>query len=121
MEFCENCNNMLYVRTNEDKHLVKYCRHCENTKIETVNGSIKISESIYSEDDLLYHQNCNKYLRYDPSLRRINDPLIKCTNQECLINTGNPDNKEQQVIYIKYHHKNMKYLYCCDYCGHIWR
>ena len=118
MEFCNVCNNMLYVRTNEERHLVKYCRHCENTKVDTVNGSIKISETIYSEDDMLYHQNSNKYLRFDPTLRRINDILVKCNNTCCIANT---ENKDQQVIYIKYDNKNMKYLYCCDHCGNIWR
>ena len=35
MEFCEICNNMLYVKCNEEKKLVKFCKHCEFSKIET--------------------------------------------------------------------------------------
>ena len=76
MEFCEVCDNMLYVKTNEDKQLVKYCKHCQFEKIETVNSAIRISQTMYSEDDLLYNQNVNKYLRFDPNLRRIRDPHI---------------------------------------------
>ena len=57
------CDNMLYVKTNENKQLVKYCKHCEFEKIETTNSAIRISQTIYSEDDLLYNQNVNKYLR----------------------------------------------------------
>ena len=28
MEFCDNCNNMLYISSNDDNNLVKYCKHC---------------------------------------------------------------------------------------------
>ena len=77
--------------------MVKYCKHCEFEKIETTNSAIRISQTIYSEDDLLYNQNVNKYLRFDPTLRRIKDPHISCPNTDC---TATPDNN--QVIYIKY-------------------
>lgn len=116
MEFCEVCDNMLYVKTNEEKQLVKYCKHCEFEKIESSNTAIKISQTIYSEDDLLYNQNVNKYLRFDPTLRRIRDPHIACPNTEC---SASPD--KNQVIYIKYDSKNMKYLYVCETCGETWK
>ncbi len=114
MEFCEVCNNMLYVKTDDAKNLNKYCKHCEFSKIDSSMASVKICETMYTEDDLLYNQNINKYLRHDPTLRRINDPQIRCQNEEC-------DAEQQQVLYIKYHPHNMKYLYVCDHCGHIWR
>jgi|TARA_B000000475_G_C15993443_1_gene445986 DNA-directed RNA polymerase subunit M/transcription elongation factor TFIIS len=116
MEFCEVCDNMLYVKTNEDKQLVKYCKHCAFEKIESSNTAIKISQTIYSEDDLLYNQHVNKYLRFDPTLRRIIDPHIACPNTEC---SAPPD--KNQVIYIKYDSKNMKYLYVCETCGETWK
>lgn len=119
MEFCDVCDNMLYVKTNEEKSLVKYCKHCDFSKVENNTGCIKISETMYTEDDLLYNQSINKYLRYDPTLRRINDTLIKCPNKDCI--TTEDVEKKQQVLYIKYHPQNMKYLYVCDHCGHIWR
>ncbi len=119
MEFCEVCNNMLYVKTDENRLLVKYCKHCEFSKTVSDMNSVKISETMYTEDDLLYNQNINKYLRYDPTLRRINDSQIKCPNTECP--TIEDMNKQQQVLYIKYHPHNMKYLYVCDHCGHTWR
>ena len=119
MEFCDVCNNMLYVKTDDQKRLVKYCKHCDFSKTETDHSSIKISETIYTEDDLIYNQSINKYLRYDPTLRRINDSHIRCPNTECPIIAD--ESKQQQVLYIKYHPQNMKYLYVCDHCGHIWR
>lgn len=120
MEFCDICNNMLYMRTNDNRELIKYCKHCSFEKKEENKGSVKISKTIYTEDDLLYNQNINKYLRYDNTLRRINDPKVKCPNKDCET-MDDSKNKDQQVLYIKYHPENMKYLYVCDHCGHIWR
>ena len=117
MDFCDICNNMLYVKSDEDKNLIKYCKHCDFSKKETSAKSIKISETMYSEDDLLYNQHINKYLRFDPSLRRIKDSTIKCQNQECTMTESDDD----RVLYIKYHPHNMNYLYVCDHCGYIWR
>lgn len=118
MEFCDVCDNMLYVMTNEERNLVKYCKHCDFKREDNSNGSIKISETMYTEDDMLYCQNINKYLRHDPTLRRINDSQIVCPNRVC---PTIDENAPQQVLYIKYHPQNMKYLYVCDHCGHIWR
>ena len=42
MEFCELCDNMLYVKSNEEKKLVKYCKHCEFEKVETIKKDGKI-------------------------------------------------------------------------------
>jgi len=107
---------MLYVKKNDENKLVKYCKHCEFEKIENTDKAIKISETMYTEDDLLYNQHINKYLRYDPTLRRIKDPLITCPNEKC-----NLEKEEQQIIYIKYHAKNMKYLYVCEGCNTTWK
>ncbi len=116
MEFCEVCDNLLYVKSNENKQLVKYCKHCVFQKVETNSAAIKISETIYSEDDLLYNQHVNKYLRYDPTLRRIRDPLVSCPNPNCHV-----DEDKKQTLYIKYHPQNMKYLYVCENCGETWK
>lgn len=118
MEFCDVCNNMLYMKTSENKKMLKYCKHCPFTIENQQSGAIKISETMYSDDDLLYNQNINQYLRFDPTLRRIKDEKTKCNKEDCVSNTGA---KEQQVLYIKYDPRNMKYLYVCDHCGNIWR
>lgn len=124
MEFCDICFNMIYIKSSDctDKEginvkeptLIKFCKHCKYEKEEKGNVSIKVSETIYTEDDLLYNQQINQYLRFDPSLRRIKDPNIKCT--KCDI----PDDK-RQIIPIKYHPAHMKYFYVCDNCGYTWR
>jgi DNA-directed RNA polymerase subunit M/transcription elongation factor TFIIS len=116
MEFCDNCSNMLYISNDEENNLSKYCKHCSFIKKEQDSKCIKISDTKYSQDDLLYYQNINKYLRHDPTLRRIRDINITCKNQEC-----NIEKDKQQILYIKYDNKNMKYFYVCDHCGFIWR
>jgi len=116
MEFCEVCNNMLYIKSNENKKLIKACKHCNFQKEETNTKAIKISETIYTEDDLLYNQHINKYLRFDPTLRRIKDEFIKCPKEEC-----NAEDAKQEILYIKYHPANMNYFYVCDNCGFTWR
>jgi len=116
MEFCDNCSNMLYISIDEENNLLKNCKHCTFVKKEVDSKCIKITETKYSQDDLLYYQNINKYLRHDPTLRRIRDINITCKNKECYVKKG-----EQQILYIKYDNKNMKYFYVCDHCGFIWR
>ena len=118
VEFDDKINQIVtsLVKSNEEKKLVKFCKHCDFEKVETVNTAINISKTFYSGDDLLYNQHVNKYLRYDPTLRRIKDPLINCPNENC----NAPDDKKQ-VIYIKYDNKNMKYLYVCEHCGETWK
>lgn len=116
MEFCDICDNMLYIKDKE-KQLIKYCKHCNFSKsLDPNQGAMKISETTYSEDDMLFMQYQNKYLRYDPTLPRVRDPSLVCPNAEC---SGSKDSP--QVLYVKYHPIHMKYFYCCDYCGFTWR
>jgi DNA-directed RNA polymerase subunit M/transcription elongation factor TFIIS len=116
MEFCDICDNMLFIK-DHNNNLVRYCKHCEFSKtLDASQGAMKISETMYSEDDLLYIQYQNKYLRHDPSLPRVRDPSLVCPSEAC---TGSKDNP--QILYVKYHPIHMKYFYCCDYCGFTWR
>lgn len=118
MEFCEVCENMLYMRTGEDGALDRYCKNCPFTKKELPGGgrAIKVAKTMYSEDDMLFIQNQNPYLRNDPTLPRVSDKELVCPKPEC------PGPKDQpQVLFVKYHPVNMKYFYCCDYCGYCWR
>ncbi len=119
MEFCDICDNLLYLRTTNNINLIKYCKHCNFMKDDEVTGQValKVAESLYSDDDLLYLQFQNKYLRCDPTLPRVSDPAIPCASTTCT----KPEDSPNQVLYVKYHPVHMKYLYCCDYCGHTWR
>lgn len=118
MEFCNVCQNMLYLKTEEDQSLTSYCRYCKFNKTENVASgkAICISKTMYTDDDLLYKQHKNKFLIEDPTLPRVQDINIICPNSEC---KGSKD--KTQVIYVKYDSIHMKYFYICDYCGFSWR
>lgn len=117
MEFCDDCDNLLYMKDSQGK-LVKYCKFCNFSKEldPRTAGAFKVTQTMYSEDDLLYKQHQNKYLRFDPTLPRVQDPNIKCPNEAC---TGPKDTP--RVLYVKYHPVHMKYFYCCEYCGYTWK
>jgi DNA-directed RNA polymerase subunit M/transcription elongation factor TFIIS len=118
MEFCKVCNNLLYIKTEEDQSLTHYCKYCkfEEHDEPTLGKAICISKTMYEEDDLLYMQQQNAYLRFDPTLPRVQDSSMVCPNAEC-----KGDREKPQIIYVKYHTVHMKYFYICDYCGYCWR
>lgn len=118
MEFCGTCDNLLYLKSEENHRLVKYCKCCGFSKTEEAMRAFKVSSTLYSEDDLLYAQCQNKYLRFDPTLPRVRDPdpKLACPNPDC---SGPKD--QPQVLYVKYHPVHMKYFYCCDYCSTTWK
>lgn len=119
MEFCDICQNMIYLGADGQNNLVKYCKNCKVKNVIEANQPgrqpYKISHTLYSDDDLLYLQHKNEYLRYDPTLPRICDPTIQCPNESC---DGKRTNQASRVLYIKYHPVDLKYLYCCDHCGY---
>ena len=57
----------------------------------------------------------NEYTKLDPTLPRCNN--IPCPNDNCVCNT---EDKENNVIYIRYDDINLKYMYLCTYCDTTW-
>lgn len=116
MEFCEVCQNMLYYKHDvENSKLMMECKRCSFSK-DAAGGALRVSETLYSEDDLLYRQHINQYLRYDPTLPRMpSNSGVVCPDKECPTKT---QNLPQSVIYVKYHPIDMKYLYVCEHCGY---
>jgi len=106
------------MRTEDDGSLVHHCKKCQFTKTDdaATGKAIRISRTNYSEDEMLFNQQQNPYLRYDPTLPRVNDKENPCPNKDC----SGPKDKPQ-ALYVKYHPVNMLYFYCCDYCGTCWR
>jgi len=130
MKFCSNCENMLYVslRTNEtgDK-LVYCCRQCglidENTNEETI-----VLHNQLKHKEQTFHHIVNKYTKFDPTLPRIKN--IPCPNPECSHKNSSNSNSSSsttvsdhsnEVIYLRYDDENLKYLYICPTCDHIWK
>lgn len=115
MEFCKVCDNMLYLLTEDNRTLRKHCKACGWSEV-VPPGAKRVATTQYREDDLLYQQYQNPYLRYDPTLPRISDPSLACPIADC------PGPKDHpQVIYIKYNATHQKFLYMCEYCGYSWR
>lgn len=111
MEFCDICRNMLYVTSHNDEegqYLKKTCKFCNNENKIITNEAIKLYETTYSIDDILYQQNINKYIKHDPTLRRIVDSEI----EGC---------EGKSLIYIKYNPHEMNYMYMCEETDEIWK
>lgn len=105
MEFCTNCKNMLYIITDQN-HLIKECKYCKYNENISTNQPIKLSETSYSNDNLLYEYHKSNYIRQDPTLQRVKDQDI---------------NNGKSTIYIKYNPIDMKYMYVCEETGKISR
>ena len=59
----------------------------------------------------------NPYILDDPTLPRLKN--LKCINSECITNQNDEINSD--IIYIKYNHENLKYLYICTKCKTSWK
>lgn len=111
MKFCENCNNMLYISV-EESNLKKYCKNCNFSEINNFSTSAEciMSTKFDARETDNHKQYMSKFIKYDPTLPRVD--TIDCPSCET---------KPNKVIYIKYDHKNVKFLYCCCHCENFWR
>ena len=118
MHFCSNCSNMYYIRINSDdsNQLVYYCRKCGNEDKLLAIENVCVSKTQVKKSMQTFSHIVNKYTKLDPTLPRINTVL--CTNQDCLTNT---EDKEREIIYIRYDDANMKYIYLCSECDTVWQ
>ena len=115
INFCENCNNIMYTYTDDKDKLFNGCKVCLTVK----EANIDKLKTTQKELDLSTIINRNPYLLDDNTLSVTSNPKnIKCPNEECLTNT---DNKEIfSFISYKYDVDNLKFLYKCTTCNHSW-
>ena len=129
MNFCNVCENMYYMRINEtsNEQLQFYCRKCGNVDEILNKNFLCLSEYNGENDNDSIIQSVNKYTKFDPTLPHIHN--IKCPNDNCITNkdeksyvndTDNIGNKNE-VVYIRYNNVDMKYVYLCCNCDHIWK
>lgn len=127
MHFCKTCENMLYIRLLEEdsNNLVYYCRNCgELDKVIDKNNICVLNTDIVIEEKVYLH-DINEFTKLDPTLPRTNN--IRCPNQLCPSNSqtdieGEENIKQKnEVIYLRYDDKNMKYIYICTLCDKIWK
>lgn len=118
MEFCELCENMLYIKNNpEDAFDVKYyCKNCQFEKpLSEKQESTLIIQNIYNANNSDDYSNfINEHIIHDPTIPHIDN--IPCPNSQC----SKPDNKTNDVMYIKVDNINLKFIYYCTYCKHFW-
>ena len=115
MDFCDKCDNMYYMKINDNSQLINFCKYCgheDSNLIQTKN--LKVFK--YSKENKNKEIHINEYTKYDPTLPHMN--TIKCPNVDCKSNTD-PD-VPQDVVYIRYDDKNMKYMYICSNCDFNW-
>ena len=126
MHFCSQCQNMYYIRVEEDNadKLIYYCRHCGNEDTNINSQDISVSKIVIKNNEQNFSNIINKYTKLDPTLPRINN--ILCPNPNCDTNHNSnkdPSKKmaEREIIYIRYDDINMKYVYVCSTCDTIWK
>lgn len=118
MHFCSVCSNMYYIRINSENtnQLVYYCRKCGNEDKLLAIENVCVSKTLVKKTDQSFNHIINKYTKLDPTLPRVN--TILCPNTDCLTNT---EEKEREIIYIRYDDANMKYVYLCSECDTVWK
>lgn len=123
MEFCPNCDYMLYIESkklDEDEKKKEFvttniCKNCGYTR-EIGNKTMIISDTNTKYDTNI---KLAPYLQdntlYDPTIPHVND--IVCPYSNC----SKPSGRDNDVMYMKYDHTNMKYVYKCTYCKQSWK
>jgi DNA-directed RNA polymerase subunit M/transcription elongation factor TFIIS len=123
MEFCKQCDNLYYMKINseDNDNLIYYCRNCGNEETNLSNMDLCVSKSNFKEMTSTDYGS-NPYIKLDPTLPRIKN--IKCPNKECSRYNSEREQSEiddDEIIYIRYDDKNMKYLYLCPCCDYLWK
>jgi DNA-directed RNA polymerase subunit M/transcription elongation factor TFIIS len=123
MHFCDKCDNMFYIKLNEDAgdSMVYYCKNCGNENLTLSQDNICVSSVNYREPDQNFNHIVNEYTKLDPTLPKVHN--IMCPNDDCICNVGKDDgNKvEPSIIYIRYDDTNKKFMYMCTMCEKVWK
>ena len=124
MHFCNECNNMYYIRVSGDdgKKLIYYCRNCGHEDDLVSSENICVSKTNFKRSEQKYNHLINEYTKLDPTLPRIN--TIKCPSGDCISNhikdSEDSENK-REVIFLRYDDTNMLYVYLCANCDTVWK
>ena len=117
MEFCTFCDNMLYIRDSEENKfdVQYYCKHCGFKKqLSESNATTFVIKNMYNSHNT-YTSFVNPELTDDPTIPHVDN--IACRNPSCT----RPEDKPNDVIYMKYDMDNIRFLYMCTYCNVHWR
>jgi DNA-directed RNA polymerase subunit M/transcription elongation factor TFIIS len=134
MNFCPVCDYLLFIETYyEDKiekkpvtgeaikvrNICKNCGHTDNIENEE-NKLIMISNTTNDIDNVDVSSFMNKYTIHDKTTPHVDN--IPCQNLECVTHNQNSDSTvKNDVMFVRYDHINLKYLYQCTHCRHTWK
>lgn len=119
MHFCKNCENMYYIRLQEDSdELNFYCRNCGYVDEILNQESMCLTSYDKTSSESGISNSINTYTKYDPTLPHLHN--ILCINKDCVSNNENSKCKSD-IIYIRYNDSDMKYLYLCVHCDTVWK
>jgi DNA-directed RNA polymerase subunit M/transcription elongation factor TFIIS len=106
-----------------EDNLTYYCQQCGHEEpITDAFTSVLVTNATKTEQS--YKRYINKYTKLDPTLPRTS--RIYCPNDTCPTHAQNHKKDEEiqipisEIIYIRYDDVNMKYVYLCVHCDHVW-
>jgi DNA-directed RNA polymerase subunit M/transcription elongation factor TFIIS len=117
MRFCENCNNMYYIKLSESNaDLVYYCRKC-GQEDNTTDTYTVVSKTTLSKDQVVNSNIINPYTKLDPTIPHVSN--IPCPNNDCPCNQEDSLIKKD-VLYIRYNDQSLNYIFMCTHCDTTW-
>ncbi len=120
MKFCALCDNMYYLTLNprELNTIRYYCRKCNHEELHVDGSRAGVLQVQARNDDFAIQHLVNPFTRLDPTLPRVNN--IPCPSAACASNASS-DAAPREVIYLRFDDGNMKYVYLCTVCEHVWK
>lgn len=95
--------------------LTMKCLFCQHIELLPANETIIINTHLPSSEKSCEHF-VTEYTKLDPTLPRVHN--VDCVNTMC---DSHNNQEKKEIIYIRYDHQNMKYLYLCPCCDHSWK
>ena len=118
MHFCKKCENMYYIKVNDDgSSLIHYCRNCGDEDKTISSKDITISKIEFTKKNDNYDTHINEYTKFDPTIPRINN--VKCINKDCVCNTD--EGIESDILYVRHNEEHLTYIYMCTHCNTTWK
>ena len=119
MHFCQKCENMYYIKINDDDDMLSfYCRNCGHVDEILNKEAMCLTSYSTKSNETGIASSINTFTKYDPTLPHLHN--ILCVDKNCISNREK-DAPKSDVIYIRYNDNDMKYLYMCVYCDKVWK
>ncbi len=116
MLFCPLCDNMMYMKTDDNLTLKMFCKNCAHSMdSDDVGLSKPVTDmAVNDPDEQRYKVHIDESSVNDVTLPRVDD--IRCVNSACT----KPVSSDNRVIYVKRDAVNLTFAYCCCFCNHVW-